>query len=125
MPLEQAMERAADRVQLPNYRMLFLAMRTGMERGGKLADTLKTIAESLREIARLEDKVDTMTAQGRASARMMSVMPLVIMFILYVIDPQSVQDLFTTGTGRVLLIIIGGVLVTAWAWMHRVVSVDV
>jgi tight adherence protein B len=125
MPLEQAMERAADRVQLPNYRLLFLAMRTGMERGGKLAETLKNIAESLREIARLEDKVDTMTAQGRASARLMSVMPLVVVGILYMIDPRSVRELFTTGPGRILLAIIGGVLVAGWVWMHRVVTVDV
>lgn len=125
MPLEQAMERAADRVQLPNYRMMFLAMRTGMERGGKLAETLKNIAESLREISRLEDKVDTMTAQGRASARLMSVTPLGIIIILYLIDPKSVGELFSTGTGRILLCIIGGVLIAAWTWMYRVVNVDV
>jgi tight adherence protein B len=125
MPLETAMERAADRVELPNYRLLFLALRTGMERGGRLAETLKGIAESLREISRLEDKVETMTAQGRSSARMMSAMPLVVVGILYLIDPEAIQMLFTTGTGRVLLTVVGVILVGGWLWMRKIVSVDV
>lgn len=125
MPLEAAMERAAERVQLSNYRLLFLAMRTGMERGGRLAETLKDIAESLREISRLEDKVDTMTAQGKSSARLMSLMPLVVLGILYLIDPTAVKLLFTTGTGKILLVAVGGILVVGWVWMQRIVSVDV
>jgi tight adherence protein B len=125
MPLEAAMERAAERVQLPNYRLFFLAMRTGMERGGKLAETLKSIAESLREITRLEDKVETLTAQGKSSARMMSLMPLVVLVILYVIDPDAVGMLFTTGFGRLLLAAVAGLLVIGWVWLRQVVSVDV
>lgn len=125
MPLENAMDRAAERVQLPNYRLLFLAMKAGMERGGRMADTLKSIAESLREISRLEDKVETMTAQGKSSARIMSVMPVAVLGILYMIDRDAVTLLFTTGTGRLLLGVVALILIAAWAWMQRIVSVDV
>jgi hypothetical protein len=54
--LEQAMANAGRRIGSPNYRLVFSALLTHRERGGDLGDTLERIAESIREIHRLEKR---------------------------------------------------------------------
>ncbi len=47
------------------------------------------LAEAVREIKKLEGKLDAITAQSRSQASMMAVMPFVFLFILWIIDPKA------------------------------------
>ena len=123
--LEQAMLNAANRIGSPNYRLLFSALLTHRERGGDLGETLDRIAESIREIHRLEKRIETLTAPGRTAARWMGAMPVIILMILYAISPESVRMLFTEDLGRGLLVMIVILNVVGFLWIRRIVSIDV
>ena len=103
LSLEDAMDHAAERIGSADFRLLFAALQTHRERGGDLGDTLDRIAESVREIQRLENRVKTLTAQGRATARWLGAMPIVVLVILFfLVDPEGVRLLFVTGLGKAL-----------------------
>jgi len=123
--LEKAMQNAAGRIGSANYRLLFAALLTHRERGGDLADTLERIAGSIREIYRLEKRVETLTAPNRTAARWMGAMPAVVLGILYLIDPYDVRMLFTTTPGRVVLLIIVALNVVGFLWIRKIVSIDI
>jgi len=53
-----------------------------------MGQSLDRIADSIREIQRLEGRLESLTSQGRAQARFMAVMPIVILFILMAIFPK-------------------------------------
>jgi tight adherence protein B len=124
--LEDAMDNAAQRIGSGDYRLLFAALQTHRQRGGDLGDTLDRIADSIREIQRLEKRVKSLTAQGRATARWLGVMPVIVLALMYLlVDPDAVSDLFTLGIGRILLLTMAVLTVIGFVWIKKIVSVDV
>jgi len=125
MDLNHAMRRAADRIRSTHYRLLFSALQMHRRRGGDVGATLDSLAESIREIQRLEGKLDAVTAQGRTQARMMAVMPLVLLALLYAIEPDGVGSLFTDAVGRIILAIAAALVAIAFWWIKKIMTVDI
>jgi tight adherence protein B len=121
LDLNHAMRRAADRIGSTNYRLLFTSLEMHRRRGGDAAESLDRIAESVREIQRLEG----ITSQGRMQANMMAVMPFVMLLILYSIVPEDVTRLFTNSIGRLLLLGAAGLIVAGFLWIRRIMAVDI
>ena len=126
VPLDDAMANAAVRIGSSDFRLLFAALQTHRERGGDLGQTLDRIAASIREIQRLEKRVEALTAQGRATARWLGAMPGVVMLIFYfIVDAKAAATLFTDPLGNVILVGIGLMNVLGFLWIRKIVSVDV
>ncbi|HUT02159.1 MAG TPA: type II secretion system F family protein [Phycisphaerae bacterium] len=123
--LDEAMRNAADRIGSSDFRLLFSALQTHRERGGDLGETLDRIAASIREIQRLEKQVQTLTAQGRATARWLGAMPIVILVILYVIDPEGVRNMFIQPIGKMILAIIVVLNVLGFLWIRKTIAIDI
>lgn len=124
LDLNQAMRNASDRIGSPLYRLTFTAIETHRIRGGDLAESLDRIADSIRDIQRLEGKLDALTAQGRSQAMMMAVMPLVFLGILYLINPEGVVLVFTTSIGNILLLLVALLIGLAFVWIRRIMAID-
>jgi tight adherence protein B len=125
VPVERAMLNAADRIGSSNYRLLFSALLTHRERGGDLGETLDRIADSIREIHRLEKRIETLTAPGRTAARWMGAMPIVILIMMRFIDRPGVSMLFTEDIGKLILAVIVLLNVVGFLWIRKIVSIDV
>ncbi len=124
--LDEAMDNAADRIGSGDFRLLFAALQTHRERGGDLGETLDRIAASIREIQRLENRIKALTAQGRATARWLGAMPLIVILILYfLVDSTSVRMLFADSIGKVMILAMLVLNVVGFLWVRKVVSVDV
>jgi tight adherence protein B len=125
LDLNQAMHNASDRIGSGMYRLTFTAVEIHRRRGGDLADSLDRIADSIRDIQRLEGKLDALTAQGRSQAMMMAVMPVVFLGILYVINPEGTMLLFATATGRLILLGVALAIILAFIWIRRIMAIDI
>lgn len=123
--LQQAMHNTANRIGSKYYRLLFTAIQAHRERGGDMGQSLDRIAESIREIQRLEGKLDAITAQGRTQARFMGIMPFVIIAILWVIDSSSTERLITEPIGRLILLTALVLIATGFIWIRRIMNVDI
>jgi len=125
LDLNQAMRNAADRINSPLYRLTFTAIEMHRIRGGDTGESLDRIAESIREIQRLEGKLDALTSQGRMQATMMAVMPLVFLGILYLIMPEQVTLLFTDNIGRLILLAVTIAIVGGFLWIRKIMTIDI
>ncbi len=126
VPLEEAMDNAADRIGSGDFRLLFAALQTHRERGGDLGETLDRIAGSIREIQRLESRVQALTAEGRATAHWLGAMPVVVILILYfLVDAAGVKGLFQDSLGKVIILAIIVLNVVGFLWIRRIVSLDI
>lgn len=123
--LNQAMRAASNRIGSPLYRLTFTAIEMHRLRGGDSGESMDRLADAVREIKKLEGKLDAITAQSRSQASMMAVMPFVFLLILYVIDPYGVGLLFTETIGRALLIFCGLLILGAFVWIRKIMAVDV
>ena len=126
VPLEGAMDSAAARIGSGDYRLLFAALQTHRERGGDLGETLDRIGDSIREIQRLENRIKTLTAEGRATARWLGAMPLVVMAIIYfLVSPEGVVAMFSEGLGKLMILAIVALNLVGFLWIRKIVNVDI
>ncbi|MHC4982802.1 MAG: type II secretion system F family protein [Planctomycetota bacterium] len=126
MPLESAMRNSAARIGSGDFGLLFAALETHRQRGGDLGETLDRIGQSIREIQRLESRVKSLTAQGRATARWLGLMPIIVMAILFfLVDPEGVRRLFVEDIGKIILFVIFLLTAVGFLWVKKIVSIDV
>lgn len=103
MPLEECFENLAKRVPLEDNDMFVSSVNILRETGGNLAETFDTIVDVIRERVRLQQKVDTFTAQGMFQGMTIGAMPYMLGFVYFLQDPNSMTPLFTTPLGLVML----------------------
>jgi tight adherence protein B len=123
--VDVALERAGHRIKSHNFRLLFAALKTTRKRGGNIPETLDRLGESLREIIRLEEKVKALTAQGRTTAIFMAFMPLVVMGIYWLIDPEGIRLLFTNPKGQAVLGLVALLDFLGFMWIRKIVSFEI
>ncbi len=124
--LEAAMGNAGTRIGSGDFRLLFSALQTHRERGGDLGETLDRIGDSIREIQRLESRVKTLTAQGRATARALGLMPVIVLAILYfMISRDDVNKLFVDPVGKLILAAIIVLTLAGFLWIRKIMAIDI
>jgi tight adherence protein B len=124
-PIEQAFGDASDRLESRNYDLAVLAFKAGKERGGNVAEVFEKIAVSIREIWRLEEHIDTVSTEGRSSARFMTFMPAVFLGLLFIMDADSTSLLFTTTAGIIVITVVVIFNLIGHFWIQRILNVDV
>jgi len=123
--LNQAMGNASDRIGSSHYRLLFTAIAVHRTRGGDVAESLDRITDAVREIQRLEGKLQTLTAQGRNQAWMMAAMSVVVLLIAYAIEPEGTTQVMMDPYGRVLLLISAAMIFAGFMWIRSIMTVDI
>ena len=124
LDLNQAMHNAANRVGSTHYRLLFTALEMHRRRGGDAGESLDRIADSIREMQRLEGRLDTLTASGRFQAWAMSAAPLLLLGMWYFVEPDQVNLLIEHPYGRIMLLLIASLIITAFIWIRKIMAVD-
>ncbi|MBI1337430.1 MAG: hypothetical protein GC164_10760 [Phycisphaera sp.] len=125
LDLNVAMHNASNRIGSQHYRLLFTAIEMHRLRGGDAGESLDRIAEAIREIQRLEGKLDAVTSQGRMQSWMMAGVGMVLLLILWMIEPTEVNNLFAEPSGRILLLIAAGLAAIGFYWIQRIMQVDI
>jgi tight adherence protein B len=125
VPLEDAMETTARRMNSVDFAWVVMAIRIQREVGGNLAEVLSNVAATMRERERLRRQVQVLSAEGRLSAWILGALPVVFAIYLILVRPEYVGLLITTPLG--IIMVIGGVLLMIGGafWLSRVVKVEV
>lgn len=105
VPLDECFENMKKRMPTQDNEMFVTGISILRETGGNLAETFDTIAYIIRERVRLQQKIDTITAQGRFQAYVMAAMPFVLAGVFASGNPASMLPLVTTPLGIILTIV--------------------
>ena len=103
--LEECFENLSKRVPTEDNDMFVSSVNILRETGGNLAETFDTIVDVIRERVRLQQKIDTFTAQGMFQGLVIGAMPYALGLIYYLQDPASMTPLFTSVIGFIMLTI--------------------
>jgi len=108
-PFEEALISMSERTDDEDLDMIITALIIQRQVGGNLANVLDTISNTIRERVRIKGEVKTLTAQGRVSGVVVSLLPLGLAFAFTIISPGYLDILFTTTIGK-LMILVGVIL---------------
>jgi tight adherence protein B len=92
--LEQALANMYRRVPSDDLDLVITAVNIQREVGGNLAEVLDTISFTIRERVRIKGEIKTLTAQGRVSGWIISLLPVGLGMVLYLMNPDYVSQLW-------------------------------
>ena len=124
-PVEEALQSVATRVDSEDFRWVVSAIAIQREVGGNLAEVLDIVAHTIRDRAALKRHIDSLTAEGRLSAWVLLILPIVELIVLMTVNPRYMSLMYTTGPGLamsasgILLLLIGSL------WLRAAIRVEV
>ena len=122
--IEDALGSVAERLDSDDFGWAVMAIGIQREVGGNLNELLMTVAETMVQRERLKREVAALTAEGRVSALIISLLPPGLGFVLWVMNPDYVGVLFSRTIGLVML---GAAFVSGLVgllWMKKVITID-
>lgn len=123
--LEDSLSGLVRRVGLQDLKFFVTAVLLQKETGGNLAEILDNIGGIIRERFRLMRQVRALSAEGRLSGIILSLMPPVLLLVLWIASPGYISLLFDHPTGRVMLMAGGGFQALGMLVIRRLVKVKV
>jgi tight adherence protein B len=125
VPIEDAMEGIADRMKSRDFAWVVMAIRIQREVGGNLAELLTTVSNTLRERETLRRQVKVLSAEGRLSAWILGLLPIVFAVYLMIAQPKYLKPLVSEALGWFLITIGVVLLIIGTLWMRKAVKVEV
>jgi tight adherence protein B len=92
--------------------------------GGNLISVIDRIIENARARSQYRAKLRALTAEGRASAKMLALMPPAFALLAASVDPTYAKTLFFTSGGNVVLAITVGLWLLGMAWTRSLVKAE-
>ncbi|WP_395110250.1 type II secretion system F family protein [Actinomadura sp. SCN-SB] len=121
-PQPRPMDRLEKLAQQPGaegLRLLAACWRIAAEQGGTLAAVLDDLATALRDEEANRQEIATQLAGPRATARLLSVLPLLGLAMAAVLDADPMAFLLGTLPGAGCLVLGVGLNLTGLWWTHR------
>jgi len=105
--VEDALSALLLRINSPDLEFIVTAILLHVRVGGNLAEVLDTISDTLRDRLQTKRDMSVLTAQSRASATIITGLPILLALGLYVFVPGYFAPMTSTLIGYVLLVIAG------------------
>ncbi len=123
--VEEALQGILQRI--PSYEMELIATAVGIQMnvGGNLSEILTKIADTLRERARIKGEIATLTAEGRLSAWILFLAPVVMLFFMVQRSPEYMAPLLHEQMGHYMLAGAGILQVIGMIVIWRMLAMEV
>lgn len=125
MDLPESLTRLCERMPGEDLSLLVTAIRLTMQSGGSLAEVLDRITDTIRERTAFQDRLRTMTAQGRFEAIAMAAAPLIAFVVLFLLDRNLMLPLVQTQIGWSALGTVVVLETVGFLVINKIVTVDV
>jgi tight adherence protein B len=122
---DDALGALVERVGSQDLEWAVTAIKIQRRIGGNLSEVLETVAKTIRERETLRRQVRVLSAEGRISVVVLTVLPILIGAYLMVVNPEYLRTLTTTTPGIVISVSAGVLMALGYFWMRRIVRLNV
>jgi len=123
--LRTALVNLTERAPIQDFRIFVAAVLIQKESGGNLAEVLEKVAETTRERFRLKKQVSVHTAQGRMTGWILSLLPVLLGFGMYCMNPDGMSVLWKDSLGLKMLYTASTMDVIGALIIRKIVSIRV
>lgn len=124
-PMDDALLALLDRIENDDLELLVTALLIQRQVGGNLAEVLDSISHTIRERVRIKGEIRTLTAEGRLSAIILSLLPIAVALMIVVLNPGYMTVLIEEPIGIAMII---GALIMQFIGIliiRKIVAIDV
>lgn len=123
--MDDALQHMEKRLPVQDFLMATSVISIAREVGGNLAETLETVARTLRDKQQMEGKIRVLTAQGKAQGVVMTLLPMFLIVVLSQMEPVAMAPLFDKPVGWVTLTVIFIMEVLGYRLISKITNIDV
>jgi tight adherence protein B len=128
IPMEEALEHLLRRINSEDLDLVITAINVQREVGGNLAEILDVISYTIRERVRIKGEINALTAQGRITAWVISLLPVALVGILFLANRQYIMQFFNpeTRTCGIPMIILASIMVLSGFYsVRKMAQIDI
>ncbi len=125
IPLQEALLNLATRVPSTDLRYFVIAVLVQRETGGNLSEILGKISKLIRERLKLMATIKVLSAEGRLSAWILTILPFVLAIFISIINPKLMSMLWTDETGKKMIAGALTLMLVGIFWMWRMIKIRV
>jgi tight adherence protein B len=122
---QDALDNLLRRIQSDDLDMMITAINIHHEVGGNLSEILDTIGHTIRERVRIKGELRTLTAMARYSGYLVSILPIAVAGLLFVMNPEYMSGLWEDPCGVQMMVASAMGMFTGWIIISRVVKIDI
>jgi len=104
MTNDEAVQRLAERIPLPEVRFFGIVIAIQSRTGGSLSEALGNLSRVLRDRKKMREKIKAMSSEAKASAGIIASLPFAVSFFVYLTSPDYISLLFTTTLGNLVML---------------------
>jgi tight adherence protein B len=123
--LADALEVVVKRMKSRDLEQVALVASVQGETGGNAAEVLDRVVESIRERQELRRLVRTLTAQGRLARWIVSAIPVGLLIVIALLNPDYMRPLFTLTSGRIMLVVAALMVTGGSVVIGKIVDIEV
>lgn len=125
IPVEEALLNLTERVESKDLELVVTGMLIQRQVGGNLAEVLDSIAKTIEKRIKMRAKIRALTAQGRMSAWVVSLLPFALGFFVFGMHPEFGRIMLDESLGIAMLAVGGIMMLLGILLIRRVVNIDV
>lgn len=125
VPVEEALHRLMERLPDTDLELVITALMVQRSTGGNLSEILDSMQETIHARVRIQEELKALTAQGRLSAWIISLLPIVLGVLINFMNPEYFSPLLTHPIGWMLLGMgaVSGLI--GWIAIRKIVRIEV
>lgn len=123
--VSDALTNLVDRVDCPDLGFFVVSVILQRETGGNLAEIMEKIAHLIRERFKLLDRIQTLSAEGKLSAVILSLIPIFVASVLYIMNREYISVLITDPIGKKMVVFVVILTLFGYYVMKRIIKIKV
>jgi tight adherence protein B len=125
LPLDVALEKLGQRVPMLDVHFFVSAVLLQKRTGGNLAEILDKLAGLIRERFKLRGQVRTISAQGRMSGLVLTMIPIVVGTIMFFVNPEHMRFFADDPAGAWMAGLAVGFQALGFLVIRKIVNIEV
>src|SRR5581483_1329639 len=121
--IESALANMEKRMGSTDLRLMIMVITIQHSVGGDLPAILATLADTMRQRREMREEVMAATAQSRASAVIITLLPIAVAVFGYFVLPDYFRPLFSSLLGWVIIVVAATLLTTGTLIIRRITTV--
>jgi len=113
------------RIDSLDLKMFVTAVLIQRETGGNLSEVLGNIGSLMRERAALKADIETLTAESKMSARILSLLPLGVFILINLINREFMAPMLATTTGVLMFVLAAFSVMVGYWMMMKIADIDI
>ena len=125
MEVRTALLALQSRIDSLDLKMFVSAVLIQRETGGNLSEVLGNIGTLMRERAALKADIETLTAESKMSARILSLLPVIVFVLINLINANFMKPMLASTTGIYVFVAAAFMVMAGYYTMMQIADIDI